>query len=161
MDDDQLLSVAMTLGRGATRLVRRLHAERPPHSPAPMQLRVLFHLERRGPLTPTDLASADRIQPQSLTRALTVLESDGLISRQPDTSDGRRSLLALTPAGREVLGEVLRRRDRWLAEAMAAQLTPTECEVLRLAGELMERLADPTVGPTQVALVTAGGAGGE
>jgi hypothetical protein len=34
-------------------------------------------------------------------------------------------------------------RDRWLAQAMAGQLTPTERELLRLAGELMDRLAEP------------------
>jgi hypothetical protein len=32
-------------------------------------------------------------------------------------------------------------RDRWLAQAMAGRLTGTEQELLRLAGELMDRLA--------------------
>ena len=37
-------------------------------------------------------------------------------------------------------------RDSWLAHTMAARLTPTEQELLRLAGHLLERLAeaDPT-----------------
>jgi hypothetical protein len=34
-------------------------------------------------------------------------------------------------------------RDQWLAAAMAEKLTSTEAELLRLAGELLERLADP------------------
>ena len=38
----------------------------------------------------------------------------------------------------------MQQRDSWLAAAMAAQLTSTEIELLRLAGELMERLADAT-----------------
>jgi DNA-binding CsgD family transcriptional regulator len=33
-------------------------------------------------------------------------------------------------------------RDTWLAQAMTTQLTPTERELLRLAGGLMERLAE-------------------
>jgi hypothetical protein len=33
-------------------------------------------------------------------------------------------------------------RDAWLAAAMAAELTTTEIGLLRLAGSLLERLAD-------------------
>jgi len=142
MDDDELLRTATVVGRAATRLVRRLNGQRLEHGPAPMQLSVLSHLYRRGPLTPTDLATADRVQPQSLTRVLTVLEGEGLIHRQPDTTDGRRSLIEVTPAGQEALNEVLQQRASWLAQAMAAQLTPVECEVLRLAGELLDRLLE-------------------
>ncbi|MGH9125245.1 MAG: MarR family winged helix-turn-helix transcriptional regulator [Acidimicrobiales bacterium] len=142
MGDNELLGTASSLSRGAMRLVRRLHLQHPVHRLAPGQLSVLSHLHRRGPLTPSDLASADRIQPQSLTRNLTLLESEGLISRQPDSSDGRRSLLVITETGSQELAEVFRQRDSWLAAAMAAKLTPTECELLRLAGELMERLAE-------------------
>ena len=91
-------------------------------------------------MTPTDLATADRVQPQSLTRTLLALESEGLISRHPDSTDGRRSLLAITPAGVQVVTDVLRDRSEWLARAMAMQLTSTECELLRLAGELLDRL---------------------
>jgi hypothetical protein len=40
-----------------------------------------------------------------------------------------------------VLAADMQQRDGWLAAAMASELTPTECEILRLAGELMERLA--------------------
>jgi hypothetical protein len=35
----------------------------------------------------------------------------------------------------------MRRRDQWLMSAMSAELTPTERQLLRLAGELMQRLA--------------------
>lgn len=37
------------------------------------------------------------------------------------------------------------RRDAWLARAMALRLTRAEQEVLRIAGELMDRLADTDV----------------
>ena len=42
----------------------------------------------------------------------------------------------------------MRERDSWLAEAMAEQLTQAECRFLRVAAELMERLAE-TGGPGQ------------
>ena len=65
------------------------------------------------------------------------------MARQPDPADGRRSLLVITTAGVIMLRAEMHRGDQWLATAMAAKLTGTEAELLRLAGELMERLADP------------------
>lgn len=132
----------MVVARGSGRLARRLHAQRLSQSAAPMQLSVLAHLSQRGPMAPSDLATAERVQPQSLTRTLTSLEAEGLVSRQPDSTDGRRSLLAITPAGSQALFQVMGERNRWLAHAMGEQLTPTECQLLRLAAGLLERLAE-------------------
>jgi DNA-binding MarR family transcriptional regulator len=82
------------------------------------------------------------VQPQSLTRTLASLQRQRLVVRQPDGQDRRRSLLALTDTGRQALGRDMRQRDGWLAAAMARQLTGAERELLRIAGELMDRLAD-------------------
>jgi DNA-binding MarR family transcriptional regulator len=140
MGDD--LEAAAAVRRGVVRLGQRLRAERPTSSEPPLRLSVLGHLSRNGAMTPGALAGIDRLQPQSLTRTLAGLLEDGLISRQPDPADRRRALLVLTAAGQDVLRSDMRARDRWLADAMAASLTRTECEVLRLAGDLMEQLAE-------------------
>jgi len=66
------------------------------------------------------------------------------VSRVPDPADGRRSLLAISESGLVALRGAMQQRDSWLATAMTAHLTSTEIELLRLAGELMERLADAT-----------------
>ncbi len=133
---------ATSVRRGVISLGRRLRAERTPGGLTSLELSVLGHLNRRGPLTPGDVAAADRIQPQSLTRTLSSLAAAGLLSRQPDPSDGRRSLLAITAAGVGMLRDEMDQRDEWLARAVAEELTSTETEVLRLAGELLDRLAD-------------------
>jgi DNA-binding MarR family transcriptional regulator len=73
---------------------------------------------------------------------LATLEARGLLGRQADPGDGRRALLAITDDGHQALRRDVDARDRWLAQTMAAQLTPTEQELLRLAGEVMDRLAD-------------------
>jgi DNA-binding MarR family transcriptional regulator len=96
-------------------------------------------------MSPGDLASAERVQPQSLTRTLTAVEAAGLVARHPDPEDGRRSLLSITPDGRRAIRDDVRQRDAWLAVAMAEVLSPVEQELLRLAGELMERLAEADV----------------
>jgi DNA-binding MarR family transcriptional regulator len=132
---------AVTLRRGVTSLGRRLRAERVPGGLTALELSVLGHLTRRGPLTPGDLAAADRLQPQSLTRALVRLEADQLVARSADPADGRRSLLTITADGSEALRAAMAERDAWLDHVMTAELTPTEIELLCLAGGLMERLS--------------------
>jgi len=96
-------------------------------------------------MTPGGIAALERVQPQTLTRALAALEDRSLISRRADPDDRRRSLLSITDAGCQVLAGDMRQRDSWLSLAMAEKLTPTERRLLDLAGELMERLADADV----------------
>lgn len=124
------------------RLGRRLRLERPGQGESLLELSVLGHLNRWGSMTPGQLATAERVQPQTLTRALASLEAQGSVTRATHPDDGRRSLLSLTEPGRRALAHDMRQRDAWLALAMAEHLTTTERELLRLAGGLLERLAD-------------------
>ena len=142
MHDEALLTAATTLRQGTTRLARRLRIERPEPAQTSLEMGILAHLNRRGPTTPGALSAAERVQPQSLTRTLASLESQHLAVRQPDGRDRRRSLLAITEAGRQALARDMRQRDAWLARAMGRRLTHAEQELLRIAGELMDRLAD-------------------
>ncbi|MBR7838146.1 MarR family transcriptional regulator [Actinospica durhamensis] len=127
--------------RGATRLARRLRAERPAGGLSLNKLAVLSHLHRNGPSTPGEIAAAERQQPQSLTRVIADLEQTGLITRDRDDRDRRQYVLALSPAGRNALAVDAAGRDRWLADALR-DLNETERQVLRLAAALMEELAE-------------------
>ncbi len=154
MPDEDLLRAATAVRRGSTRLARRLRMERPEPEASELSnlaLGVLGHLHRRGPMTPGALAAAERLQPQSLTRTLARLERQHLVQRRPDDRDHRRSLLALTEAGRQTLIQDMHHRDDWLAAAIARHLTRAERDLLRIAGDLMDRLADAAepAGPGQ------------
>jgi DNA-binding MarR family transcriptional regulator len=153
MPDDDLLQLAAAVRRGTHQLARRLRLERPEHGESLLQLSVLGHLYRRGPMTPGELAAAERIQPQSLTRTLASLSRDQLIARRPDDDDRRRSRLSISEAGERALLQDIRQRDSWLALAMAQELTCTERELLRLAAQLMGRLAETenVTGPSAAA----------
>jgi DNA-binding MarR family transcriptional regulator len=140
--NNEVLRTATAVRQAATRLARRLRAERSEPARPPLELGVLAHLYRRGPMTPGALAAAERLQPQSLTRTLASLGRQHLVVRQPDDLDRRRSLLAISEAGRQALVADMRQRDAWLADAMARQLTPAERDLLRIAADLMDRLAD-------------------
>jgi DNA-binding MarR family transcriptional regulator len=137
----ELLGIAADARRGATRLARRLRAERPAHALSANKIGVLSHLHRHGASTPGDVAAAERQRPQSLTRVFAELEAAGLISRTVSPADRRESLLGITPAGFDALSLDMSERDVWLAGVIAG-LTETEAQVLRIAGVLMDRLAD-------------------
>jgi len=141
LDAQAALSAAAALRRGVTSLGRRLRLERTATAMTALELSVLGHLNRRGPLSPGELADAERVQPQSLTRTLAGLQEATLTLRQPDPADGRRSLLAITETGQAALRTEMQQRDTWLAAAIAAELSATEIGLLRLVGPLLERLA--------------------
>jgi DNA-binding MarR family transcriptional regulator len=122
------------------RLVRRLRAER---RGVPLaQVIVLGRLDRDGPSGISPLAAAERVRPQSMAATVEALEHGGLVSRRPDPGDGRRVVIELTPAGAAVLAEDRRRREGWLADAIARDLTARERGVLAEATALLGRLAD-------------------
>jgi DNA-binding MarR family transcriptional regulator len=141
-DDTRAAATATEVRRGVISLARRLRLERNEVGLTALELSVLGHLHRRGALTPGALAAAERVQPQSLTRTLAALETAGLMSRERDPADGRRSLLAITESGHAALRTEMEQRDAWLASAMAEELTTTEIGLLRLTGALLERLGD-------------------
>ncbi len=126
--------------RGASRLARRLRAERPADALSGTKIAVLAHLLHHGGARPGEIAVAERLQPQSLTRAIAELEAERMITRARGERDRRQYVLELSEAGRRALAEDMASRDRWLARAMA-ELTEAERHVLYLAGELMDRIA--------------------
>jgi len=137
------LAEAAAVREGVQRLSRRLQGERSPTGLSLTKTSLLGHLARRGDLSPGELAAADRLQPQSVTRALAELERDGLVQRYPDPADKRTHRIRLTVTGRATLGADMRRRDEWLAGAMAS-LTPGQRATLLEAADLLARLGERT-----------------
>jgi DNA-binding MarR family transcriptional regulator len=129
--------------QGVQRLSRRLQVERSATGLSLTKVSLLGHLARRGDLSPGELAAADRLQPQSVTRVLAELERDGLVQRFPDPVDKRTRRMRITVAGRATLGADMRRRDEWLADAMSG-LTAAERSTLLEAADLLARLGERT-----------------
>lgn len=139
--DGALRGQAATIRYGTTRLARRMRSGRSAGALSTNKVSVLSHLRARGPATPSEIAAADRLQPQSLTRVFGELEQSGLVTRSAGADDRRQAILSLTDAGLAVLEQDLAERDAWLAEAIAT-LSETERGLLVLAAELMDRIAD-------------------
>jgi DNA-binding MarR family transcriptional regulator len=120
-------------------LMRRLRAE---HRFSLSQGAVLGRLDRQGTMSIGDLAVAERVRPQSMAQTIGEMESEGLIARRADPSDGRRTLVELTAQGREVLEEDRRHRVGWLAKAIAEDLSAEEQRVLAESLEMLRRLSE-------------------
>jgi DNA-binding MarR family transcriptional regulator len=137
---DDLPEAAVRAFEGATSLAQRMRAERPRDGTTLSMISALSHLDREGAMTAGRLAALQRAKPQTLTRTLARLEERGWIERGSTDADRRQVLIRLTEQGGDRLHEDMRSRAVWLARAMET-LSPTEREVLRLAGTLMSDLA--------------------
>jgi DNA-binding MarR family transcriptional regulator len=93
-----------------------------------------------GPLTLGALAAAEQVRPPTMTRLVAALERDGLVTREPDPTDGRQVLLRATSAGRRLLEEGRSRRTASLARRLS-KLAPDELDGLWQAATQLERLA--------------------
>ena len=106
------------------------------------QTAVVIRLERDGPATVSALARADGVRPQSMGATVATLEAAGLVKGSPDPADGRRTILSLTDACREMLKANRAAKEDWLFRAIQTKLSPAEQEELATALELLKRLAD-------------------
>ena len=84
-------------------LLRRLRQVQPDGELTLPETSALARLDRGGPATPSALARLEQISPQSMGATLAALEARGLVERHPDPQDGRRAVMSLTEAGRQVL----------------------------------------------------------
>lgn len=131
----------LAIVRAVLALGRRMRAERPDGSITLAALSLLGTLARRGPMLATELAAAERLQPQSLTRLIAGLDTRGLILRARSAADGRALTITITDAGRAVLAADIAAREAWLKDAMAQLLSPEERASLATAAKAMMKLA--------------------
>lgn len=132
---------ARLLRTAVARLQRRLRFERGTMNFGLSAYSAVACVYQNGPMSAGQLATHERLQPQSLTRILAALEDQKLIARAADQADLRRSIITVTRLGIEVLRRKARLQDAWLAKAIAQSLTPTEQEFLKIATQLLDRIS--------------------
>jgi len=123
------------------RITRVLRNQRVDLSVTLTHLSAMATLRKKGPMSAGDLAAHERVQPPSMTKVLAGLEEKGLVTREPHPSDKRQVIIALTPAGIDLLDSERRQRDAWLSQRLT-QLTPDERAVLRDAIPVLDKLAE-------------------
>ena len=100
---DKISALAAELHAVSGKLKRRLREQASAGDLTQSQLAVLGHLDRQGPTTVTALARMEGVRPQSMGATVAGLEALGLIKGSPDATDGRQTILSLTPACRELI----------------------------------------------------------
>jgi DNA-binding MarR family transcriptional regulator len=128
--------LASALRLSLLRAARRLRAQRVDTSATLSQLSALATICKSGPLSAGEIAAIERVQPPSMTKILASLELSGWIERTSHPDDRRQSIIAITPAGQNLLAEETRARDEWLAK----RLVEFSVEDLRKLGEAVEVL---------------------
>jgi DNA-binding MarR family transcriptional regulator len=106
------------------------------------QLAVLARIIDEGPTTAAALAAGEHVTQQAIAQSLATLKERGLVEKQADPSDGRKSLVTATAAGRKLREALTESRKEWLTQAIGAAVKPEERPLLIEAIELLERIAD-------------------
>ncbi|MEV5142505.1 MarR family transcriptional regulator, partial [Streptomyces syringium] len=109
MPTSEAAAIAAELRTAMGKLTRRVKHE----DSIPLgQAAVLGALDRNGAMTTSDLAADQRVRPQSMARAVGLLMEQDLITRRAHPTDGRKSLVELSDAGRAAGHEHRRTRNR-------------------------------------------------
>jgi DNA-binding MarR family transcriptional regulator len=124
------------------KLKRRLREHGGRHDLTPSQVAVLLRLEKDGPATVSSLARAEGMRPQSMAAIVTPLQEAGLISGASDPSDGRQTLMSLTPRCLKWIHESRAAKQDWLSSTISQKLSAHEQEKLLAALELLTRLVE-------------------
>jgi DNA-binding MarR family transcriptional regulator len=106
------------------------------------QAAVLLRLEEDGPATVSSLARAEGMRPQSMSAIVAPLQQSGLVRGAPDPSDGRQTLMSLTPKCLKWLQQGRAARQDWLTTTISQKLSVHEQEKLQSALELLSRLVE-------------------
>ena len=105
------------------------------------QVAILRQLERAGPST-ASAGPAEHISPQAVAQQLAGLKEGAYIETEPDTRDGRKTLISLSRDGQLVLDALIESREAVLARAIEATVPANELADLDRAIDVLERLAN-------------------
>jgi len=106
------------------------------------QVAVIKRLRNDGPTTASALAAAEHISHQAITQTLAALKRAGLVRSAADPTDGRKSVITVTPAGNRLFESAIASRNAWLGRAIGHVVSPRERASLEKSIELLERIAD-------------------
>ena len=132
--------LAVRLRLAITRTSRRLRQEAGTGL-SPTLTSALATIDTHGPLTPSELASRERVQRPTATRLVARLEELGVLQRAADPTDRRSSLLSVTPEGHALIEEMRGRKTAYLARRIE-KLDPEERAALDRAAVILEGLLE-------------------
>ncbi|MCB0208512.1 MAG: MarR family transcriptional regulator [Anaerolineae bacterium] len=136
------------------RFIRQVSAEikEYPHSMPLTQLYVLRLLDRRGPLSMSELSQWLGISMSGCTALVNRLMAGGWVERQRDPNDRRIVLVGVSLIGEQKLTEIRQSRARIFARYLT-HLEPDEIEtLLRLSERIFESVSEEQTDRVEVAM---------
>jgi DNA-binding MarR family transcriptional regulator len=115
--------------------------------------KVLMRLREQGPARQNVLAAEFGLAPHSITDIVDGLERQGLAERQPDPTDRRAKLVAITGAGRGCLVAAYATRERLLKQIFGALSPEDRATLLRLLDVLDDASQPPESSPAPTTLL--------
>lgn len=134
-----VVALADVLRPALLRVSRRLRQEAQKVGASALDALLLGEIKRNPGIGVCDLADGEQISRPTMSGHVKRLEAAGWVARSLDAEDGRRSGLAITPAGARQLDLVRRQRNDWLA-ARLAKLSPADRDLLEAAGPVLMAL---------------------
>lgn len=124
-----------------------LHRRISPYGVVPGQFPALLCLYEENGLTQAELCRRVSIEQPTMANTLKRMERDGLIRREPDPLDGRRTLVSLTPRARRLETKLSAQATEVNAIALSG-LAPGEARSLlpilnKIADNLQEDMLNP------------------
>jgi DNA-binding MarR family transcriptional regulator len=123
------------------RLARQLNASSTAEGLTPSQASVLALVVYRGPLSLSELAELEGLNPTMLSRVVGRLQELELIRRIPDPADLRSASVMSTPEGQKVDGRVKAQRAAVVSQCVD-QLSDHQEQALSAALPALEALAE-------------------
>lgn len=145
LDDDLGVLLAACCERVVRTMIGTLGEAGYGHLTSTQAITLLF--VGRGMDTVTQLADRAGLTTQAMSKICAVLQSDGLLDRQPHTADARSRHLALTAAGRRLhdrLSEAGAEAERTWADLVGTQTL----ETVRAALAAFARSPEPATAPS-------------
>jgi DNA-binding MarR family transcriptional regulator/GNAT superfamily N-acetyltransferase len=105
------------------------------------EARVLFELSQHDSVEVTALRTDLGLDAGYLSRLLARFEKDGLVSRGRSETDGRRQLVGLTDAGRQVMAVLNERSDEQIGSLLAPLSDEEQTELVRAMDVIRGRLS--------------------
>jgi DNA-binding MarR family transcriptional regulator len=139
---ERISEAAVELRILSGKLRRRLRDQATPTDFTSSEVAVVSYIDRNGPTTVSEIAAAEGMRPQSMGATVAALEAHGVISRSPDPTDGRRVILSITPAARELVDSNRAAKEDWLFRTISTSFNATELKQLEVGIELLNRLVN-------------------
>lgn len=138
-DPLEIAAIADALRPALMRISRRLRQEASKAGLSAQDALILGYIQHNPGVGVCELADVEHTSRPTMSSHVKRLEAEGWLTRSEDVEDGRRSGLAVTPAGARRIDAIRRHRSDWLA-ARLRKLTATERARLAAAAEPLLRL---------------------